>query len=314
VLLIKVKGGLGNRVLSTASAILYAQLTGRQFQIDWRDGIYAAYGDNAYHHLFESQESCKLSELKASSLNIDPVIWKGKLGLSPSEMIHEYFSTQHSNPFIYRKLSVSLSKCQSSNEVIEVCWSYTSKLGRLKRFNCNTKTPISKQFQLVLKNYFRPVKPLSLKLDNFFSNYSGNILGVHIRYTDLRVPLEKLMRTVRKNLENNDFQHIFLATDSKEVEERFVAEFGSVIKLEKQFDQQGGQLHSTEQTKTKLEGAQAALFDLYALSKCDSLVYSSRSSFSRLSALLGDFDSSSLIDIDQYNVKVQIKNWLQEYL
>ena len=101
-LLIKAKGGLGNRILSTASAILYAELTNREFQVDWRDGIYAAYGENAYHSLFESHDLPDLAGLNDEMLNIEPSIWKDKLDLSPSQMIHQYFPLQHSNPFIYR--------------------------------------------------------------------------------------------------------------------------------------------------------------------------------------------------------------------
>lgn len=52
-LLIKGKGGFGNRILSAATGIVIAELTDRIAIIDWRDGEYMPRGTNAYPLLFE---------------------------------------------------------------------------------------------------------------------------------------------------------------------------------------------------------------------------------------------------------------------
>ena len=46
-LIVKGLAGLGNRMLSALTGILYARLSGRRLIIDWRDPTYSSDGSNA---------------------------------------------------------------------------------------------------------------------------------------------------------------------------------------------------------------------------------------------------------------------------
>jgi hypothetical protein len=63
ILLIKGKGGLGNRMLSAVCGLALADLTGRTPIIDWRDGSYAPIGTNAYPLLFPNAHHSEMRNL-----------------------------------------------------------------------------------------------------------------------------------------------------------------------------------------------------------------------------------------------------------
>jgi hypothetical protein len=87
-----------------------------------------------------------------------------------------------------------------------------------------------------------------------------------------------------------------------------------VINQKRRYSATNGQLHSVRDYTEKLEDADAALVDMYALSRCAGLVYCSRSTFSETSRILGQFKRCRVVDVDRYNLVVQFKKILQEYL
>ena len=52
-LIIKAKGGMGNRMLCAVTGILYGQLTGRCTVVDWRDVSYSNDGGNTFSQFFD---------------------------------------------------------------------------------------------------------------------------------------------------------------------------------------------------------------------------------------------------------------------
>jgi len=310
--LIKAKGGLGNRMLSTASAVVYAQQTKRDYHIDWSDGIYAPKSENAYTNLFESTQQTDMSTIINREWKVMPEVWENQLELSPSEVISKYYAKHHSDPFISRKLSAPLSK-EIPQKTIEVFWAYTSKMGRISQvLNETPRRKLQNSFLTVLNTHFKPTEKLTNRLDDFFSQYNS-ILGVHVRYTDLKVSLDKVVNSVKKAQSKNSNTYLFLSTDSQKVENLFRNKFDNVITAEKKFRTGNKQLHIVENYKEKYVDAEAAVFDLYALARCNALVFSSKSSFSRVSALVGNFEKKDLFDIDQLNLMGQLKNKMQEY-
>ena len=311
-LLIKAKGGLGNRVLSAASFILYAELTGKAFKIDWRDGIYANNGQNSYDLLFEKNFENNLNQLDLYADNVIPKIWQCHVHDTPSQMIQRYFPRQHSNPFVYRKLSSQLVP-NVQKQQLQIVWSYTSKTGRVKKF-LNSNQNLQVEIKRILLKYFSPNADIENELKVFFTQNVGKTLAVHIRHTDLKVSYLRVFKQIEECVKRSGYDNIFLSTDSREIEKLAKAKFDNVVTINKRYQEGGRQLHSPINSPTKLADAKAAVFDLIALSRCDGLIYSSRSSFSRLSVLLGRFDKNELFDIDHYNVKSKFKNRLQEYL
>lgn len=68
---------LGNRVLSLLSALLYARLSGRHLLVDWRDGMYAEEGVNAFSHLFQSRWATPVRSSPVTD-SVTPSMWRGR--------------------------------------------------------------------------------------------------------------------------------------------------------------------------------------------------------------------------------------------
>lgn len=311
-LMIKAKGGLGNRMLSAASAILYAEATRRPWHVDWSDGIYANKPQNAYSLMF--QDKCEVPCPHPDDFSrIVPAIWQGKLDQSPTRLMSQHFPSHHSNPFIYRKMSAPFTARSVQNQ-LEVFWSYTSKYGRVKSFLAGTLRDRDFAISTVLKSHFQPCETVKQRVESLARKATGKTLGVHIRYTDLKVPIEKVMDITQQCLDAGSFSTIFLATDSAKAEQLFRQRFDRVLTSNKHFADNNHQLHTLKPSDTKLDNSYAALVDMIMLSMCDALVYCSRSTFSETSRLLGDFDRDSLFDLDRFSLKIRFKRFLQEYL
>ncbi len=315
-LLIKAKGGLGNRMLSAASAIAYAESTNREWCLDWRDGVYAEYQQNAAPFLFPTLGDQWVCQGALSNISAIPDFWRGRLSKSISDVISQDHPGAHSNPLIYRKLSAPF--CVANIEVnnrVEVFWSYTSKYGRIQRFLSKEQRRAGRDHVLghVLRSYFKPSDDVSKAVDEM-SLGEIKALGVHIRYTDLKIPIEKLIEDVKRHMRKFSYGAIFLASDSQEAENRFKKEFKKVVTYPKRYAQNNTQLHASYGDNCKTEGAKSALIDMFALSKCAGLVYCSRSTFAETSRLIGEFESSRVVDVDRFNLLVRLKRHAQEYL
>lgn len=313
-LIIKAKGGLGNRLLSAASAISYARATNREWCIDWRDGLYAGEHENSIELMFDVPKQDKLYALENNALVI-PRLWSNRIHWPVRSIISLLFSKQHSNPFVYRKLSAPF-QLSAPESTAEIFWSYTSKYGRIKQFLSNEQRTVGRDRILgeVLLTYLKPNKRIIKQADSMLAGKAENTLGVHIRYTDLKVPIASVVKKVKEQLSIFQYHYIYLATDSADAQMQFSREFSNVLVQEKRYSLNNAQLHSVRDYDEKQSDADAALIDLITLSKCKGLVYCSRSTFAETSRLYGDFDKERLVDVDRFNVLVSIKRWLQERL
>lgn len=314
-LLIKAKGGLGNRMLSAASAIAYAHATNRDWCLDWSDGVYAREHTNAAPLLFPSIERVGFSSQDWQHLTSVPSLWKGRLDSSIRDIISKDYPNQHSNPTIYRRLSAPFTSAQNHGTV-EVFWSYTSKYGRVKRFLTPEQRKQGRDHILghILRTHFKPSAAVIDSVEQLVSKNAANTLGVHIRYTDLKVPIHKLIVRVKAQMRKFDYDTIFLASDSLEAEVTFKKEFEKVITSNKQYAPDNTQLHVVGNDDSSLTGATSALIDMLALSKCAGLVYCSRSTFAETSRLFGAIDSKRVVDVDRFNALIRLKRMVQEYL
>jgi hypothetical protein len=77
-LMAKASAGLGNRLLSLCTAMLYAEMSGRTLVIDWRDGAYGKKGENAFDNFFSCRVAKPLSVLPKTD-SVTPSVWKGNL-------------------------------------------------------------------------------------------------------------------------------------------------------------------------------------------------------------------------------------------
>lgn len=310
VLIIKAKGGFGNRILSAVTGIIIAEIERRVPVIDWRDGEYLPKGVDAYPLLFDS-----LSPLRPETFDgitdVDPLIWSGRLAEHPVDIISTEFPNDHSNPFIYRRLSVSLS--HPSPVQVAVFWSYLPKLVRIR---CKVARhfpglPMPDLARRVLSQHFTPNARVRREVEQLLHGRIRPIIGVHVRYTDRKVKLDRIILETRALRQRMPEALIFLATDNRQAQEQFCVSFERVVVIDKAFGTGEKSLHEQTDHADRLREAENALIDMWALSRCDWLVHSRQSTFSVAAAMIGGIPRIRQRDIDQTNPKVVLKRWVQ---
>lgn len=313
-LIIKAKGGLGNRMLSAVTGLVLADLNNRTGYIDWRDGMYLAAGENLYPHLFDANWMGDLAAFDHET-DVMPAVWAGRLTDQPVDIIRRHFPRQHQNPFLYRKLSIDLTGSDPAARA-GVYWSYLPKLQRLSgrlarnpRFADKSIDTITREY---LNRYFRPVPQVTERIDTVFAKLDKPVIGVHIRFTDRKVPLDKIMRELGQLSARLPEATIFLATDSEVAQNAILDRFDNVVTLEKALAKDGAALHfSTDSFTDPVEEARNALADMMALARCDWLLHSRHSTFSVTAALSGNIPESRQVDIARLDPVVRTKQFFQ---
>ncbi len=316
ILLIKAKGGLGNRMLSAATGVLMAKLGGRTPVIDWRDGMYVPEGTNLYPRLFQDPVGIDPSSFD-DRMDVAPSLWSGRLSEQPVAIIARHFPDKHSSPFVYRRLSIPLAG-PDPQAPVGVFWSYLPKVARLHaRLNADPRFCNRPQHAIthdILERFFTPNDRVRLAVASLFAARRRPVIGVHIRFTDRRVPLEKFERALGRLRATMPSSNIFLATDSAEAQDFINARFKRVFSIEKQLAAAGEALHfAGTQMADPLREAENAVIDMYALAACDWLVHSRHSTFSVAASLIGGIPPARQIDVDRFNPKVVVKRWFQAH-
>lgn len=315
VLVIKAKSGLGNRILAAATGIVLAKLAGRRPVIDWRDGIYLPDGVDLYPLLFERPDRLR-PEAYDDEVDVEPRIWSGRLGDQPLDLVREHYPNSHASPFIYRRLSLNLARPEHPAKVA-VFWSYLPKFERLRpqlrRHRRYRRYPVDEIAREVIREHFRPNARIRESLDRLFAGRQRPIIGVHVRYTDRKAPLDRIEEELARVHRRIPGADIFLATDSAAVERRITARFANVFTVEKELPEDGGSLHLGGGLADPLREAENAVIDLMALARCDRLIHSRHSTFSVAAALIGAIPPSSQVDVDQRNSRVVLKRWFQAH-
>lgn len=313
-LIIKAKGGLGNRMLSGVTGLVLAQLSGRTPYIDWRDGMYVERGINLYPLLFNADWMDDLSQFD-NATDVAPSVWRDHVTDHPTDIIHRHFPKSHQDPFIYRKTGVSLTGPDPAQQVA-VFWSYLPKLkrlgGRMARHHDFAGQSPQVVMSTMLERYFQPVPEVARKVDAIFRDQPRPVIGVHIRFTDRKVPLPKLLKAIAQRREQQPDAPIFLATDSAEAESAVLARFDNVLTIPKELAKDGQALHvASGHLADPVDEARNALIDMMALARCDWLIHSSHSTFSVTASLLGRIARARQVDVDRFNPKVRIKQFVQ---
>lgn len=313
-LIIKAKGGLGNRMLSAITGIVLARLNDRTPFIDWRDGMYVDAGVNLYPLLFAANEIDDLSVYDDAN-DVAPALWSGRMTEQPVDVIRREFPNRHQDPLLYRKLSIDLVGKDPTAQV-GVFWSYLPKLERLKRRMQSHPQFAGKSLAEVTSNlldlHFRPVAKVSEQVNAIFKDEAGPIIGVHIRFTDRKVPLGKIIAELEHLSRRESGAKIFLATDSAEAQAAILSRFSDVITIDKNLSASSTALHfSSESFSDPVAEAHNALIDMVALSRCDWLLHSRHSTFSVTAALMGRIPKQRQVDVDRHNIKVITKQFVQ---
>jgi hypothetical protein len=299
---VKGTSGIGNRVFAIATGILYAQLSQRQLVVDWRDGSYCNSGDNLFFRYFDCPVAQSVEVLPLTD-SIYPAVWTHRLHRSLGSLRQELGLKG------YADMSFDVSRLDYDEDII-VLSAYTHKIhamrplftGEARRFARLTGREIL--MSILQENLFLKDE-IAQKVEKFKQeHFEGHMIGVHIRYSDMKVPLpevESYLRSVVVSVQSRypKFE-IFVATDSQEVLLSFEEKFPNVISIHKWFSASGKRLHQNpEECQDLVQNGIEALMDLYLLAACDSLVFASRSSFSFLASLLMTNPNHRCYDIDR---------------
>ena len=315
-LVIKAKGGMGNRMLCVATGIVYGEITGRKTIVDWRDESYSQDGSNVFAKFFSCPDVFSESVLRPES-TVRPSIWKNNLDKSMAEMIEQYDPDKHSSIWIHRKYSVDVRRIDYDEDVL-VFWYYTQRMralrGHLRQGNSQfTGLRDDEVIRKVLLERMPVSSEVRQRIDDFKTrNWRRPVIGVHIRHTDLRSNLATFEQHLKKFLERVSDAHIFLATDNRHVNEDYRRRFKNVITTQKWFPSGESSMHQNPDCSDKVANGIEALVDMYLLTDCDYLIYTSASTFSWISRLLTTLSSDKVVDTSSMNPRVRLKRLVRE--
>ena len=128
---------------------------------------------------------------------------------------------------------------------------------------------------------FRPVKEVMDVVNDYRSQFGSHTIGLHIRRTDnaesiAKSPTSLFINKVREEIDQHADAKVFLATDSAEVKQEFIAAFGSHIITPKE-----------DACRDSISGIRGGVVDLWTLASTQKIYGSAGSSFSPMAASIG---------------------------
>ena len=315
-LVVKAKGGMGNRMLCAITGILYGQLTNRKTIVDWSDESYSNNGSNTFARFFNAPQVFTETSLPEDG-SIRPKIWRSNLSKSMSRMLHEYDPDKHRSITIHRKYSIDVRRLDYDEDVV-IFWYYTGRIKILKRHLHNPDLGLAglnhaQIIRKVLHEQMQLQDNIRQRIREYKAvNWPDNVIGIHIRYTDRKASLEKYEKHLCRFLKMYPDAHIFLATDNQQVNKEYHKRFKNVFSAPKWFPNGTNSMHQNEACPDKVANGIEALIDMYLLSDCNCLIYSGCSTFSLISRILSNARSENIVDIDRFNAKVKLKKLIRD--
>ncbi|HEY9887666.1 MAG TPA: nodulation protein NodZ, partial [Candidatus Obscuribacterales bacterium] len=229
-------------------------------------------------------------------------VWIGRLDQSLGE-VRSHLKEQ-GQPHEMPHLSFDLAKADYPEDILVFC-AYTHLINELRPLfqgefahldNLNTAAIL----RSVLDAKLPLVPTIRQGIDQFKQqSFGATTIGVHVRYTDIKVPLEKLIAKVQQVARQHTDPVIFLATDSAAVIDQFQAQFPRLAMIDKWFPPEGQRLHQNwDNCPSRYDNGVEALTDLFLLAECDRLVFSSKSSFGYVASLLSRAGDHHIFDIE----------------
>lgn len=308
-ILVKGSSGLGNRILAAATAILYGQISGRKVIIDWSDGSYSEDNINAFFSYFQANNLASLKDLPKIE-SVYPTLWKGRLEQSFGGLKNELKLQGYSD------MSCDVDTLNYQEDILVFC-AYNSKIHTMRGLFNNQFSYLNKMtnpqiLKTIISQNFDLQTEIKEQIEQFKTEHFGAYnIGVHIRYSDMKIPLDRIYQQVKKVTKKYKQAKIFLATDSEQILKDFQNTYDNVIVTEKWFSPSGKRLHQNwDECPDRLENGRQALIDLYLLSECDSLIFSSQSSFGYVASLLSK--SANLYDLENQSKIDKIKDKISQ--
>ncbi len=317
--LVKAKGGMGNRMLCAMTGLLYGELASRKVVVDWRDMAYSNDGTNSFSRFFPHASVHPMTILPTDGA-VTPDIWAGNLDKSMSELLHQFDPDKHSSPRIHRKYSVDVRRLDFKQDIL-IFWNYSHCIHHLMRHLRRTKhrfagLSISRIMREMLLDQVAPSEQLQEMIADFKAkNWCNTVIGVHIRHTnERRTNLSKYRLWLSKFLKQAPDAGIFLATDNQTVMQEYHTTFDNVFSTTKWFPDSGSAMHQNKDCPDRFANGLDALLDMYLLAQCDYLIYPSVSTFSWISCLMSDAPREKIADIQRFDPRVRTRRIIRRLL
>jgi hypothetical protein len=301
-LLVKGQGGLGDRIQSLLTALVYAPLSGRRLVVDWSDSFYSATGENVFPLYFQSPLSDPGLEI-TDRCSVSPPIWSGHLGESVGAMRLRYDLRRRGIDEVRRELSIDPGRLDYDAEVA-VIWVHRAQVERLRgHFSGALGAFADADGDRILRQLLRDQLRLHPRLQERVARFERSrfrrpTVGVHVRYTDYRASLGAILWRLRWLLRCEPGLQPFLATDNERIKRLFETAFPSVITAPHWYPAKAGRsLHRSRERPDPTERGAEALVDLYLLAACDYLIVDPGSSFGRVAMLLSQAPAARLFSV-----------------
>lgn len=296
-------GGLGDRLWSVLTGILYCQLSGRAIFVDWTDGLLAEQGINAFTELFALAGVEVLPALPEEKVSIHPISWKGRLKRSLHEVYVEDGDPPWNRAATIQRYSFDMLRLHYPEKVL-VMWDF-DQLEKLRLYleptlkSCSHEDLLRTIFQI----HVIPHPGLAAAARRLVPDGKGHIVGVHVRATHESakqkgfVQLSDYFRIADKLLASGRMECIVLATDNSEVEEKFRRRYKHVITSNKWFGQPGEPLHLGSSCSDRLQNTRDALVEMLMLARCDYLITQQNSAFSMMARVASSAPAENIISL-----------------
>lgn len=255
-------GGLANRMRAIASAYTLTQQTDSDLQVIWfQDWALSA----PFHSIFEETPLVAIREATVSDhLLYDRARKKNFFvpALPQRILFQRHIKEQDVTPL--KKQSFDFEAWVRGKRCYMSCYQVFGTF------------PDKLYTQL-----FHPVKAVMDVVDGYRSQFNSHTIGLHIRRTDnaesiAKSPTELFINKVREEIDQHDDTTVYLATDSTEVKQEFIAAFGSRIITPKE-----------DAGRDSISGIRGGVIDLWTLASTQKIYGSAGSSFSPMAASIG---------------------------
>lgn len=303
-LVVKPTGGMGNRLLGLMCAVPYCLMTGRQLYVDWSDFMYSDRGENVFPRLFKIR-GVPFSYRLPQTPDVHPHFWSKEIARNS---LVEQLGIDHMDPKVMDETRIDLSRRYP--QTVAAFWSFNLAPmqaaldhihGHLPQFSNLTVDEICAE---VMKKHILPRPAVSDQVDEFATaHFTGPMLGVHIRHTDMRMPLEETLRIVHERKQRMGAR-IFLATDNQAIERALQRQFrDDVVTMPKRYPDHGKHLHSHRVAgMTNYEKALDAAVEMYLLARCDAIVRFQPSTFALVSWYISGHSDERMICVREENL------------
>ena len=278
-------GGLGDRIRSVLTGIVYAKLTNRTIYIDWSDGKLIPQRRNVFYEIFHLKNISYVSDCPVSD-DVLPSIWRGKLDASLHDQYQESALVNWDRQAAIELFSFDQRHLDYPQQIL-VMWEfdqldsfsdyYAPESGNtLMRYIAAEHLAVNEVISDEVQRY---------KQKTFLAQ--EKIIAVHIRATNefrqqkSTVELDHyILQIVRCMRPLKGQVKIFLATDNSEIERQLQAEFpDQLYTRDKWFAGPGDKIHFNEQCPDADKSLRDAIIEICLLAESDFLIYQHNSSF-----------------------------------